>query len=413
MPRSVRSRVDVFRVWLARHWRLPLSAGLALVGLAAFVVPRAELVIGVVSLLAAGVVIVLDVRAHRDERDDLVVERAGARDLAALLPGPSYTGAVVERVEDGHLLRDDRVDDRLPELVTTLRVNSPAHDVPPELAEVQLAVLRHMVKQGKRIFNGTVVRLETDLGWAAVEPGAAEPLAVDVRRTPFFAALGTNDLGAREVRSTRRRRAVVSGYELLADRGGRIRDLSQSWLANVIGISTLAITADRQLLIVRQTPHNTESGDRLAPSGSGSVDAVDLADAADLRSLVVGAMERELREECCLPARTPLATRLTGFARWLERGGKPEFYAVTRVGITAREVELRRIDRSERDYVAYIETFGLGDDLPAALDGIGPRLAERGPVSVPLTAALNALRRALAADPRLLEGLEPRSAGAP
>jgi hypothetical protein len=405
MRSFLRTRFDVGRVWTARHWRLPVSAALVVVAVVAFLVPRAELAIGAGSLAAAVAMLALDWRAHRDEDDDLVVAAAGRRDLSALLPGPSYAGAVVEQVEDGHLLRDDRVDDRLAELATTLRVNSPAHDVPPELAEVQLAVLRHTVKQGKRIFNGTVVRLETDLGRAAVEQGAAEPLAVDVRRTPFFAALGTNDLGAREVRSTHRRRTVVSGYELLADRGGRIRDLSQSWLANVIGISTLAVTDDRQLLVVRQTPHNTESGDRLAPSGSGSVDAVDLAGATDLQALVVGAMERELREECCLPAKTALSTRLTGFARWLERGGKPEFYGVTAVGMTAREVELRRVDRSERDYVAYIETFGLGDDLATALEGIGPRLAERGPVSIPLTAALNALRRALAADPLLLDRL--------
>lgn len=403
MPPVLRSRIDVARIWLARHWRLPLAAALLVVGLVAFLVPRAELAIAVGSFVVAVAVAVADWRAHRDDRDDLVVAMAGERDLAALLPGPSYDGAVVERVEDGHLLRDDRVDDLLPQLRTTLRVNVPDHDVPPELAEVQLAFLRYLLRQGKRIFNGTVVRLETDLGRAAVEQGGE--LTVDVRRTPFFAALGTNDLGAREVRSTRSRRPLVSGYELLADRGGRVRDLSQSWLANAIGISTLAITSDDQLLVVRQTPHNSESGDRLAPSGSGSVDAADLDGSADLRALVVGAMERELREECCLPRDVRVTTRLTGFARWLERGGKPEFYGVSRVAMTAREVELRRIDRRERAYVAYVETLGLAGDVAQALGQLGPRLAERGPVSIPLTASLNALRRALDADPGLLESL--------
>jgi hypothetical protein len=403
MPPRLRSRLDVARIWLERHWRLPVSLALLAVALVAFLVPHAAVAIGVGSLVVAVAVAVADVRAHRHERDDLVVAAAGDRDLAALLPGPSYGGAVVDRVEDGHLLRDDRVDDLLPGLRTTLRVNVPDHDVPPELAEVQLAFLRYMLRQGKRIFNGTVVRLETDLGRAAVEQ--AGPLAVDVRRTPFFAALGTNDLGAREVRSTRARRPLVSGYELLADRGGRVRDLSQSWLANAIGISTLAITSDRQLLVVRQTPHNSESGDRLAPSGSGSVDAADLDGAADLHALVVGAMERELREECCLPRDARVGTRLTGFARWLERGGKPEFYGVTSLELTAREVELRGIDRRERDYVAFVETFGLDGDLAQALAGLGPRLAQRGPVSIPLTAALNALRRALATDPALLDSL--------
>lgn len=53
---------------------------------------------------------------------------------------------------------------------------------------------------------------------------------------------------------------------------------------------------------------------------------------------------RELIEETGVPEESISEGRLIGFGRWLERGGKPELFSVTRLTETAREIE-RKLDR--------------------------------------------------------------------
>ena len=100
------------------------------------------------------------------------------------------------------------------------------------------------------------------------------------------------------------------------------------------------------------------NANRLAPSGSGSVEYSDYkklvagTDAPTLQELVIRAAERELREECALPAGTVIHTQVIGYTRLLERGGKPDFFCVSQIDITEDEVMRNFEDRQRVSEVA-------------------------------------------------------------
>jgi 8-oxo-dGTP pyrophosphatase MutT (NUDIX family) len=74
-------------------------------------------------------------------------------------------------------------------------------------------------------------------------------------------------------------------------------------------------------------------------------------------------MERELHEETGIRPDEIAATRVTGFARWLERGAKPEFFGITELTAMARDLEQRRhLASDERLYSGGTLTISI--DLP-------------------------------------------------
>ncbi len=110
-------------------------------------------------------------------------------------------------------------------------------------------------------------------------------------------------------------------------------------------------------------------------------------------------MERELREETGLRHEEIQATRITGFARWLERGAKPEFFGITELNATAADLaERRHLASDERLYTG--GTFTMPVDLPRlsqelkggaeilAAPGLPARVKDDG--SLPLLLALRA-----------------------
>lgn len=141
---------------------------------------------------------------------------------------------------------------------------------------------------------------------------------------------------------------------------------------NQVGITTLAVTSDGAVLFFRQGNKQAIAAGEVVASGSGSVNYSDLAcasDPNDFSSVIRFAMARELLEEAKergqrgLPINPwknadpkkvrelSLQTRVTGFFRWVNRAGKPEFVGVTRLsersGVIVgdnREVQILGLD---------------------------------------------------------------------
>lgn len=101
--------------------------------------------------------------------------------------------------------------------------------------------------------------------------------------------------------------------------------LDSSLLGNHIGVSTLAVSSNGYVLLMPQNSHSAMGSGLLAPSGSGSVDMKDYKPHLDLKSCIVKAVERELKEESGLHPRHIERTVIVGFYRDVEQGGKPEF----------------------------------------------------------------------------------------
>jgi hypothetical protein len=268
---------------------------------------------------------------------------------------------------------DPHVDDRLAAQDVPLRIRGGRFELPERFAEHAPVVLAAKWRRGVALFNSRLARLATDL--------TEQQLAAEVQDTDYFAGECTNemvglDLYRRDARG--RSRLELSGATLLGS-AGIVSDLNDSSCANIVGISTLAFTRDRKLVVVTQSGRSAQSAHQLAPSGSGSADPEDYVEdgrpVATLQRFVARAMRRELVEECGLdgPAAPDVRTLVLGYARVLTRGGKPEFFGVSAIDV---DFETLVISRRERTYVSAIDPSQV--KLRSASDLLGALQAYRG-----------------------------------
>lgn len=136
------------------------------------------------------------------------------------------------------------------------------------------------------------------------------------------------------------------------------------YLGNHVGITVLTLTEDDHVVCMRQATQTMMSADSVSLGGSGSADWEDIECAREpesLISIIAYAMARELYEEARLSPQMfamvekPDAVRkladsviVTGFFRWVDRCGKPEFVGVLRLPfllaqLSYEKMEVRRI----------------------------------------------------------------------
>jgi hypothetical protein len=142
---------------------------------------------------------------------------------------------------------------------------------------------------------------------------------------------------------------LIDEYVLTRDQ--RIRTLEHSQVANIVGISILAMTSDDMLVFVRQSAGNSIAPGALAASGSGSLELRDLhampgrgTSPFDAKDLLVQGMLREMREESLVRTDEVLSdsVQLTGYFRWVSRGFKPEFTGFARLAVSSQELQSRK-----------------------------------------------------------------------
>lgn len=225
-------------------------------------------------------------------------------------------------------------------------------------------------------------------------------------------------------------RSVAHNYAV--DATGKILGLSDSRMANIVGISLLAITSDGQVLFVRQTERNSVLPKGFAASSSGSLDWADAkkvyqrATAANqsvqLRDVLFEGMLRELYEESQVRRSEIVegSQYVTGYFRWLRRGAKPEFTGIVCLTVTLAELTGRRVKGTEKNYtdgrfavpVSILQQAAgtWAQDQPALYEALHAQLpadqqpgpGERIPVGVSSVAAWCAAADFLQAHPEYL-----------
>lgn len=259
--------------------------------------------------------------------------------------------------------------------------------VRPSLSEWSLRFLSREYR-GSTFFNGDVVGIHSwDLNGGASSTGAL------LRHCGYFDFVSTNLLAQFDVEDGTR--VLLEGRRLFINRFGQIRSFEDSWLANVIGISTLAFTRDGKLLVVQQTSSNVGSPNLRAPSGSGALEKRDLPEMGQesFQAILCRGASRELAEECQLDESEIESTSIVAFGRWLHRGAMPEFSAVSLLSVDSHEVVGRGIRPSERAYVQSVKAIRLASlngwsaDRPAS---VLPATERKAP-SFPLVLALSGL----------------------
>ena len=164
--------------------------------------------------------------------------------------------------------------------------------------------------------------------------------------TDYFSSECTNEIASSKIgpKSNDSNEIVFEGPKLWVD-DNIILDLKKSKCSNHIGISTIAITKDSCLLLIYQSKDSAQSSNKLVSSGSGSAEREDLiATTNNFSKFITDAMERELLQEIGFGnvkkedrLKYIKKTKIIGFSRLLDRGGKPEFFGFTILNVLSKD----------------------------------------------------------------------------
>jgi hypothetical protein len=297
---------------------------------------------------------------------------------------------------------DYEVDKRLLTTKAKFDWNSVPVPILREAAKFSVDVLRERTAGHHAVFNGALIRQDHDLT-ADILRSDGE---VQLSKTTYFSLICTNYMTESRVLDRDTNVVLQDGRSLIKDRSNHLRSLSESRLANPVGVSTLGITADHRMVLIRQAARAQSSANLYAPAGSGSMDFQDRRYASKAgvrkwRDLVEHAMRRELAEECAIDLREGLDdTEVLGYFRWLNKGAKPEYVGITKLAGTSDDFRNRPVRRVEQRWVRHIVVervdFELLREEPDRLDCL--RREVRGATSVPLYMALRRLGQCLGED---------------
>ena len=221
-------------------------------------------------------------------------------------------------------------------------------------------------------FNGHLLRQISDL-----HPGIS---SVAVQKTAYFDGQCTHEIVFKKFKSSHEIKLSFDGSKLLIDEDNQLYDLDYSSCSNFIGVSTLAFTKDNRIIIGKQADRSKANSGRYAPSGSGSVNYKDVKckggtkdkkNQNGFKNILINAMMREFCEECnykLKTARAKMRTRIIGYVRLLERGGKPDYFGISYIDDSifdiSSEIRKREYGLSSR-YV--FTSFSDVEEIPVVL----------------------------------------------
>ena len=259
----------------------------------------------------------------------------------------------------GTVITSDELDSQLLTRTVNVRWIDRKFKVDTSLRGYIPAILRQ-INENRRVFNGQCVRMNTDLR----PQSGTKSDEITMSPTNYFDFICSNELFRYKVSDRKNPRELKTLGELgLLDYENKFFDLSGSRLANVVGVSIVALTKDGYLILTRQTSYNSVNADLLLSTGSGSLDLRDVKACSpknvpkrgedlklNLGQLIEQGMLREMEEESGISKTHCTDTQIVGYSRWLDRGGKPEFYGFTVLNLDYEEVMHLKIKGFEKAY---------------------------------------------------------------
>jgi 8-oxo-dGTP pyrophosphatase MutT (NUDIX family) len=299
-------------------------------------------------------------------------------------------GFRVLATQAGTFVHDRRTSERMRSPEQHVRIADRPYVVPAQLQPHAKRFLKDVLANHPHRFNGPCLGWNTNF---AEQTRAGQD--IEVVEGDHFRFVQSDELSTKDV-EVDGRVLPEFGRSLFVSRAGVVRDFRDSWLFNLIGSSTLAITTDGRLVGTMQSESNISSPKLLAPSGSGGVEPKDFRGEPRLTvaQLAINAANRELAEETGIQASEMTRSYLLGFGRWLDMAGRGELLCVTFLNIDSHAVRQKRIRRFEQAYTARTDSLRfaqvLRDWSPAKPSAMLPN-EHRSRMSVPLGAALSLL----------------------
>lgn len=200
--------------------------------------------------------------------------------------------------------------------------------------------LRHMYRyslyNGKQFFNERKFGISAEL--------VAHDACVRIHKTCYYDSYLTNNIPSKRLVYNKNtlKSVVDEDISLFDTEDGRLNDYKVSLTANEPGVTTLCIMENGDIPLWVQNNMALSSCNQLVATGSGSADWKDcknfLSKPNGFREAIIYGMERELYEESNgerdvsrKEFMDATQTLITGYFRWLAKGGKAEFVGVSRL----------------------------------------------------------------------------------
>lgn len=336
---------------------------------------------------------------------DRIVTEDGSFGLADMLPSKieERNGFQIHSVgtHKEYVFFSDEIDNHLRtteiSLIQDTRKYTRVRNRIKEHGDALLALLTYNFYQSKSqnryFFNEQKLCLSTDIQLNSTE--------VLCHRGSYYDTYLTNIISLQKlVKASDKEWVIFDGRKQypygLSEEKFRLCDIKASNVNNEIGVSTMAFTTDRHLILWNQNALAQSSGDMLVPSGSGSADWQDIQGGSFTKSIQTG-MNRELKEEASLnkfSGEQIGETRIIGFFRWIRKAGKPEF-----VGITKMKVDWLDINPEAKEVSSISHTNNMIIDNLSQLSETLASIKSDQNISVPLYMNIDALERYIAREP--------------
>ncbi len=264
---------------------------------------------------------------------------------------PEYVGFIVIRYANYYAIYSKLVNKELKNGKFNIKLKKEKFKLHETSKVLASFVLKSFFETSATVFNSKKIRLVTDLTEAIFK--SPSNVDIEIQETDYFSTLVTNDIATKTFFDTAHN-LVFDGYSNFIETGpDKLRPLvdSENICSNHMGGSTIAFSSDGKMHIVIQGAGNVQSANLLAPSGSGSFDFEDLENKTDFVEMVTSAINRELREECGINDNISINTILIGYARYLNRGGLPQFFGISYVNDTDHNFKKKP---TESPYVAKV-----------------------------------------------------------
>lgn len=238
------------------------------------------------------------------------------------------------------------------------------YELPGRLREIAALSLRSRNTNKSKVtrkaprpirFNGKLLRLNSEPTLGQIKSGELE-----FSRVSYFDGECSNELWNYADASDNSPGLID---DLVITRDNSIRPLEHSQVANIVGISILALTSDDKVVFVRQNSGNSVAPGALASSGSGSLELNDLLAVKDKNShqfnaweLLLHGMVREMSEESLIRADEVVTNSqtLTGYFRWVSRGCKTEFTGLVQLNVSSEVLQKRRHRGGESAFSSHL-----------------------------------------------------------
>jgi hypothetical protein len=333
------------------------------------------------SILVSGYFIYTDWRRIRDERFNIqIIDDDNFHQKASSLEVKH--GTIFDRINDYFISFDPSINPVIDSLKSPIEIRRPPYQVPFPLR----SFMAKAVNKRRPTSDDPKIGLRSDLDLDILSG------RIEVQETTYFAGISTNEITPSRVvlinREQNRHEKICTLFEDFVSDNGKLVPLSRSILSNHIGVTTLLITRDPCIALQWQGDTQVDKM-KINVGASGSADWRDLARSPahfdldgkpvkTLQNVVRYAMEREANEELSAKIGEQFSrTKITGYARYVHRGGKPEFFGITFLN---QEYSDLRIRRHEKKWVLTKESRKVRDhSKPAVIDAIASLQEEFDP----------------------------------